>query len=186
MDTNTELDLENGVTGDAASAEADAAKPEAAGCGELETQLAAERARADENHQKHLYALAELENYRKRVERQVHDRIAAGKKATLAKFLPVLDNIERALGIEQTAPGLRGGLQATVRGFEALLSSEGVKPFDVLGKPFDPHTSEAVGTRTANDAQDDMVVDVAERGYMLGDEVLRPAKVIVAKRASAE
>lgn len=186
METNTELERENGAVATSASAEAgaDAAAPSAPS--EVEAQLSAERARADENHQKWLYALAELENYRKRVERQVNDRITAGKKATLIKFLPVLDNIERALGIEQDTPGLRGGLQATVKGFEALLGSEGVKAFDVLDKPFNPHTSEAVGTRIADGVEDDMVVDVAERGYMLGDEVLRPAKVIVAKRASAE
>ena len=185
METNTELERENGAVATSASAEAgaDAAAPSAPS--EVEAQLSAERARADENHQKWLYALAELENYRKRVERQVNDRITAGKKATLS-FLPVLDNIERALGIEQDTPGPAGRLASHRQRLRSSARSEGVKAFDVLDKPFDPHTSEAVGTRIADGVEDDMVVDVAERGYMLGDEVLRPAKVIVAKRASAE
>lgn len=176
-----ETQFENGGSaGATASAESAPGTPN----DELLAQLEAEKKRADESQQKALYALAELDNYRKRAERQIVDRITAGKKATLLKFLPVLDNLERALGVETDAPGLRGGLQATLRGFEGLLASEGVKPFDVLNQPFDPRTSEAVGTRVAPDGvEDETVVDVAVRGYMLGDELLRPAQVIVAKRA---
>jgi molecular chaperone GrpE len=180
MEAETHFD-NNGPAGATASA----GMPEShAGDSELTAQLEAEKKRADENHQKALYALAELDNYRKRAERQVSERITAGKKATLLKFLPVIDNLERALSVQIDAPGLRGGLEATLRGFEGVLTSEGVKPFDVLNLPFDPRNSEAVGTRDAGDAvADDTVVDVAVRGYMLGDELLRPAQVIVSKRA---
>jgi molecular chaperone GrpE len=183
MEAEVKTDV-NDVTAEDAGAHAPASAENHAGTAELQTQLEAERARADESHQKYLYALAELENFRKRMERQVTDRLASGKKATLLKFLPVLDNLERALSIEQDAPGLRGGLQATLKGFEALLGSEGVKPFEVMGEFFDPHRSEAVGTRVAPDVADETVVDVVRRGYLIGDEVLRPAQVIVAKHAA--
>jgi molecular chaperone GrpE len=183
MEAEVKTDVTNEEAGATASASAEA---HASSSGDLAAELAAERARADESHQKYLYALAELENFRKRAERQVIDRVASGRRATLLKFLPVLDNLERALSIEQDAPGLRGGLQQTLKGFEALLTSEGVKPFEVLGSSFDPHRSEAVGTRIAGDVEDDTIVDVVRRGYLIGDEVLRPAQVIVAKHAPAE
>ncbi len=80
---------------------------------------------------------------------------------------------------------LRGGIEQTLRGFEAVLAGEGVKALDVKGKPFDPHLAEAIGTSAAADGEaDDTVVEVAEKGYVMGDDLLRPAKVIVAKRAS--
>lgn len=149
----------------------------------LGAKLAEANARADENHAQLLYALADYENFKKRTERQLQDRIVAGKRATLGKFLPVLDNLERALAFEVDSDALRGGLEATLRGFEALLASEGVKPLSLLGAPFDPRVAEAIGTREAGDAADDTVVEEVQRGYTIGDELLRPASVIVARRA---
>jgi molecular chaperone GrpE len=147
----------------------------------LTEQLAQANARAEENREKLLYALADFENYKKRAERQLAERLGAGKRATLAKFLPVLDNLERALAFEADSNGLRGGLEATQRGFEALLSSEDVKPLSVLGEPFDPRIAEAIGTREAGDIADNIVVEEVQRGYTLGDELLRPARVIVSE-----
>jgi molecular chaperone GrpE len=152
----------------------------------LRAQLAEANARADENHSKLLYALADFENLRKRSERQLQDRLAAGKRATIAKFLPVLDNLERALSFGWDSEGLRGGLEATQRSFETLLESEGVKPISVLGTAFDPRLAEAIGTRETDDVQDGLVVDEVQRGYTLGDELLRPARVIVAKRTGRD
>jgi molecular chaperone GrpE len=149
----------------------------------LGAKLAEANARADENHAQLLYALADYENFKKRTERQLQDRIVAGKSATLGKFLPVLDNLERALAFEADPEGLRGGLEATLRGFEALLASEGVKPFSLVGEPFDPRVAEAIGTRAVNSAPDDTVVEEVQRGYTIGDDLLRPARVIVARRA---
>ena len=78
---------------------------------------------------------------------------------------------------------LRGGIEQTLHGFEAVLAGEGVKAIDVLGKPFDPRVAEAIGTDARDGIADDTVVEVTEKGYKLGDELLRPAKVIVAKHA---
>ena len=147
----------------------------------LSERLAEANSRADDNHAKLLYALADYENYKKRSERHLLERLAAGRRATIAKFLPVLDNLERALAFDDTE-GLRGGLAATQRGFEALLAGENVKPFSVVGQTFDPRIAEAIGTRETDDVDDNVVVEELERGYTLGDELLRPARVIVAKR----
>ena len=153
------------------------------GAGEdLNQKLLEATARAEENHAKLLYALADFENFKKRSERVLFDRLAAGKRATLSKFLPVLDNLERALGFGGESNGLRGGLEATQRGFEALLESEGVKRLSLVGERFDPRIAEAIGTRETDDVDEDVVVEEVQPGYAIGDDVLRPARVIVAKR----
>lgn len=79
--------------------------------------------------------------------------------------------------------GLRGGIEQTLKGFEAILSGEGVKTIDVKGKPFDPRVAEAIGTSADQDVPDDTVVEVAQKGYTIGEELLRPAQVIVAKHS---
>jgi molecular chaperone GrpE len=150
----------------------------------LEEQLAAANARADENYGKFLLAVADFDNYRKRTQRDIDSMVAARRRMLVERFLPVLDNLERALESNAGGDTLRGGIEQTLRGFEAVLSGEGVKPIDVKGVPFDPRVAEAVGTIAAGDTPDDTVVEVAQKGYMLGDELLRPAKVIVAKHAA--
>jgi molecular chaperone GrpE len=145
-------------------------------------ELAAAKAKADENYNKFLLAMADFENYKKRMERQLGDISLAGKKSVLKKFLPVLDNLERALSYDPGSEGLRGGLAATLRGFESVLDSEGVKGLSFKGQPFDPKFAEAIGTRPATgDTPEDSVVEEAARAYVMGDDVLRPAQVIVAK-----
>jgi len=147
-------------------------------------ELTAAKARAEELYQELQYARAEIENVRKRALRAADDRLTAGRKALVGKFLPVLDNLRRALTYEESK-GLREGLEQTLKGFESLLASEAVKPLEVVGKKFDPRTAEAMVTREQDDVEDDTVVEEVQRGYSLGDEILRPALVVVAKRADA-
>lgn len=151
----------------------------------LEEQLSAANARADDNYGKFLLAVADFDNYKKRVQRDMDSLVSARRRMLLERFLPVLDNLERALASNAEGDQLRGGIEQTLRGFEAVLAGEGVKALDVKGKPFDPRLAEAIGTSGATNGEaDDTVVEVAEKGYTLGDDLLRPAKVIVAKRAS--
>ena len=93
----------------------------------------------------------------------------------------MIDNLERALSVGGDSEGLRGGLQATLRGFEGVLAGEGVKAIVVKGAPFDPKIAEAIGTQTAPGVANDTVVEEAQKGYLIGEELLRPAQVIVAK-----
>jgi molecular chaperone GrpE len=108
--------------------------------------------------------------------------VSSRRRMLLERLLPVLDNLQRALQSNAGGETLRGGLEQTLRGFEAVLASEGVKPIEVKGQPFDPRVAEAVGTAPSDGVAEDTVVDVAEKGYTLGDDLLRPAKVIVATR----
>ena len=150
---------------------------------ELREQLAAATARADENYNRFLLAAADLENYKKRTERDLRRMLVDRRRTLLERFLPVLDNLERALESTGDDRALRGGLEQTLRGFRAVLEAEGVRPIDVEGKAFDPRLAEAIATaESADGAPDDTVVSVAEKGYTIDDELLRPAKVTVAKR----
>jgi len=122
---------------------------------DLEAELAAARALADERLSELAYARAEIENVRRRSQRTANDAVVAKHKALLAKFLPVIDNLQRAL-----------------------------KPLDVVGKPFDPRVAEAIATRESSE-HDDVVVEEIQRGYALGDVIVRPALVVVAKAAAS-
>jgi molecular chaperone GrpE len=148
----------------------------------LDEQLAAANARAEENYGKFLLAVADFDNYKKRIQRDIDSMVSSRRRTFLERLLPVLDNLQRALQSNAGVETLRGGLEQTLRGFEAVLASEGVKPIEVRGEPFDPRVAEAVGTSPPDGVAEDTVVDVTEKGYTLGDELLRPAKVIVAKR----
>jgi molecular chaperone GrpE len=182
METDAQRAAEaDGAQAETAAGEAAAAAPSAQS--ELLAQLAEANARAKEHHDTALYAIAEFENYKKRAQRQVADQLAYGKKALIAKFLPVIDNLERALAFEIPSEGLRGGLDATLRGFENALASENVKSLSLVGTPFDPRFAEAIGTRESQ-AEDDTIVEVVQRGYTLGEELLRPALVIVSKKTA--
>ena len=166
--------MDNDLLNDPVGVSEDSAQPE--------NELSKANARADENYNKFLLAMADFENYKRRVQRDIEQRIVEHRRRLFGRLLPVLDNLERALAVPTGADALRSGVESTLRGFEAVLSSEGISAVDVKGQPFDPHVAEAIGTVAATDGQaDDTVVEVAEKGYRLGDDRLRPAKVLVAK-----
>jgi len=147
----------------------------------LAAELAAARAKAEENYNKFLYAMADFENYKKRIERDLSRIALDGRKTVLRKMLPVLDNLERALAFEDS-DGVRGGLQATLRMFEGVLAGENVKAVPLKGLPFDPNLAEAIATQPPPEGvNEDTVLEEAHKAYTMGDEVLRPAQVVVAK-----
>jgi molecular chaperone GrpE len=139
---------------------------------------------AEDFRSKYLYAVAENENTKKRLQRRSEDAVRAVKRRVLGKFLPVLDNLERALAYDDSEE-LRRGLAATLRGFEAALESEGVTPVVTAGSGarFDPTVAEAISTQHAPDVDDETVLAETQRGYFVDDELLRPARVVVAKNA---
>jgi molecular chaperone GrpE len=153
----------------------------------LREQLAAANAHADENYNRFLLAAADLDNYKKRTERDFRKILTDRRRTLLERFLPVLDNLERALDSDAGGEALRNGIEQTLRGFKAVLDAEGVSPIDVSGKTFDPQVAEAIGTaEPADGVADDTVVEVSQKGYTLDGELLRPAKVIVAKHVQID
>ena len=125
---------------------------------------------------------ADFENYRKRAAR---DAAAAGGRARtglIREILPVLDNLERALGVapEGADDPFVQGVRLVHRDLEGMLARAGVEPIEAEGAAFDPNVHEALSTRPQEGAQPGTVLDVVEKGYRTGDQVVRPARVVVA------
>ncbi len=150
-------------------------------------QLAHARAQVEEQRGLYLRALADFDNYRKRAERDIADLSQRGRRELLKRILPVLDNLARAEEYRErgTPPEqiIEGAIQ-TGKQLLAALAAENVRPIEVVGKPFDPAIAEAVATQPAGaGVADNTVIAEAAKGYYIGDEVLRPAQVVVAKSA---
>ncbi|MCC5793306.1 MAG: nucleotide exchange factor GrpE [Chromatiales bacterium] len=155
---------------------------EAEGSESLEAALAAAEARAEEHWNKYLRSVAELDNMRKRLAREVDSARRAGIEKAAAEFLPVADSLELAL--ESAAgvadEGLLEGQQATLRLLLSALQRLEIEQIDPCGAPFDPQLHEAMSMQPAGEAVPGSVLAVLQKGYRLGERLLRPARVVVA------
>ena len=133
-------------------------------------------------HQMYLRALADFENYRRRVERESASRAYSGKREILLPLLDLTDSFDRALAQIGDAPTpWADGLLAIHRKLLGLLETQDVKPIATLGEAFDPALHEAVGSVSSDEHEPGVVVEEVQRGYRWGDELLRPARVRVAQ-----
>jgi molecular chaperone GrpE len=123
---------------------------------------------------------AEFDNYRKRAARDQASLVARAHERLVKELLPVLDDLERALGAaeQHEEAKLEDGVRLVHRSLADALSREGLAEIDTDGK-FDPHVHEALLTQPS-EAEEGSVIEVLQRGYKLGDRVLRPARVVVA------
>ena len=149
-------------------------------------QLQAETARLKEElrreHEIYLRNVADFDNYRRRVERERASVAQAGKREMVLSLLDVLDDFERALEHMDEAPAsVSVGLSAIYQRLAGLLESQGVIPFESVGQPFDPTLHEAVGSVESDEQEPGAVLDEVSRGYRWGEELLRPARVRVAR-----
>lgn len=131
-----------------------------------------------------LRMMADVDNMRKRLEREREDIICYGNEQLLRELLPVIDNLERALqhGESQSDPqAIKEGVELTLRNFLSVLEKFGCKPFDSVGMPFDPRYHEAVMQKESKEYPENTVIEEFQRGYMFRDRLLRPAMVVVAK-----
>ena len=158
-------------------------QPEPETLDDLRRALAEARAEVTVQRDRYLRCLADSDNFRKRVERQAADQVNAGRRALLGKVLGVMDNLDRALRAQTDGPanrdGLATGLRLTYWQFMQLLQQEGLREIPTVGKPFDPKVHEAVDTAEADDQPEGTVLAETLKGYWLGDDVLRPARVVV-------
>jgi molecular chaperone GrpE len=123
---------------------------------------------------------ADMDNFRKRQMRRADDVIIAERERLLNTFLPVVDNLARALAHQDQADDtLRRGVELTHRQLMHLLEAEGVTRLETVGQPFDPDWHEAIAV-IQSDAGSDIIVEEVEAGYKLEAKLLRPAKVVVA------
>jgi molecular chaperone GrpE len=148
---------------------------------ELENQLAQVRKESQENWARYLRERADAENFRKRQERLVSDRVQQQKKALFKQILEVMDNVERALVFQETMD--KAQLQQTLRMLQwqmnEVLRAEGLQPVATVGEAFNPYVHEAIEAIESNDKPDGTVLEEVRKGYTLGEETLRPARVKV-------
>jgi molecular chaperone GrpE len=146
----------------------------------LEEQVAALEAERDEHLNDLKRVAAEFENYRKRVLRDQESLVARAHERLVKELLPVLDDLERALAAaeEHEEARLEEGVRLVHRELAAALEREGLAEIETNGA-FDPHVHEALLSQPS-DAEEGSVLEVVQKGYRLGDRVLRPARVVVA------
>jgi len=140
------------------------------------------RKERDSLHDRLLRQAAEFDNYRKRVDRERKDLGQMAAIDFVQELLPVIDDFERAL--QTDAPGAesyRQGLEIIHRTLMDMLRKRGVTPIDAVGTTFDPQVHQAVAYEEASDRRDGEVMEQFTRGYRLGDKLIRPAMVKVAK-----
>ncbi len=130
-----------------------------------------------------LRTAAEFDNYRKRVERERRDLSEFAAADVLAELLPIIDNFDRALQAPagSDTDALRRGVELIHKQMLDLLRKRGVTPIDAVGADFDPNVHEAVVHEPSERHRDGEVIQELQRGYKLGDRLLRPSMVKVAK-----
>jgi molecular chaperone GrpE len=151
-------------------------------------ELGARAEKADEYLELAQRTKADFENYRKRAAREVGAAQERGMTKLARELLPAIDNLERALAVadvEQARSAdsgdtLEAGIKLVRTELLAALARVGIEPFSPEGEPFDPQRHEAVAQQPVKDAEPGTVVEVYQRGYSLGELVLRPARVVVA------
>jgi molecular chaperone GrpE len=140
------------------------------------------RKERDALHDRLLRQAAEFDNYRKRVDRERKDASQYAAIEFVEELLPIVDDFERAL--QTDAPGAevyRQGLEIIHRALMEMLRKRGVTPIDAVGSDFDPQVHQAVAYEEHPDRRDGEVIEEFRRGYRLGDRLVRPAMVKVAK-----
>ena len=151
----------------------------------LKDLLEKERAKSAEYLDNWRRAAADMSNYRKRMEKDASEMTKFSNSVLIARLLPVLDDLDRAM---QTIPdNLRDltwidGVMLIARKMSTVLEAEGLKPIEALNKPFDPNLHEAVIHEETDQHEDGTVIAELQKGYKLGDKVLRPTMVKVAKK----
>lgn len=153
---------------------------------ELKKQLASAKEQAEGNFNKLKYLMADFDNYRKQMERQVAARVETGKAELLLKFVNVRDDYQRAIesARQKSEPAVIEGLEGILKNIDSLLSSEGVEPIEAVGTPFNPHVHDAIAFSHKEDADENTVTAEIRRGYTLNGKVLRPSMVEVARKVA--
>jgi molecular chaperone GrpE len=150
---------------------------------ELLDKLTLSEQQAHENWEKSVRSLAELENVRRRAERDVEHAHRYGVEKLIKEIIPVLDSMEQALqaAVQAENQSMIEGIELTHKLLLSALSKFQVMQIDAMGQPFNPNCHEAMAMLESEDAPANTIINVFQQGYQLGERVLRPARVVVAK-----
>lgn len=151
----------------------------------MDIELEALRRENTENKDKYLRLLAEMENTRKRLQKERQEHIQYALQNVIADFLNPIDHMENALGYTDNMPdqvkNWAVGFKMILEQFKDVLTTNGVQPFKSVGAHFDPHSHEAVEMVETDKQEPGTIVEESIKGYKMGDRVIRPARVKVAK-----
>jgi molecular chaperone GrpE len=160
---------------------------------QLQADLEAAREEVERWHDRFLRKAAELENFRKRVDKEKKDWTIEAKSSVILELLPIMDACERALTSFDGAEDPPQGLEQYKQGVELLygqlsktLARLGVEPIEAEGRLFDPNFHEALTRLETMDYEENTVISELTRGYMFQDRLLRPVQVVVATRPKLE
>jgi len=148
---------------------------------DLYKQLAELQAQADEYKDGWQRSVAEFQNYRRRLEAEKADTYQTAVGSIIKSYLPVLDDLERALAACPADLPWVDGIKLICRKLQSILEAEGLNRIEAEGQMFDPHFHEAISQEPSEDHASGQIIGVVQNGYMLGDRVIRPALVRVAK-----
>ena len=137
---------------------------------------------ADKYLSKLQYLQADFENYKKRAEKEKENWRKYSNETLIKNFLFVLDNFEQALANIPKDSQIMTGLKIIFKQFWKILESEGLKPIKAVGEKFDPFKHEALMVVENKDKEEDTIIEQIQKGYMLHTKVIRPSKVMVAKK----
>ncbi|MGR8979916.1 MAG: nucleotide exchange factor GrpE [Gammaproteobacteria bacterium] len=154
---------------------------------ELKAQLADAEKNARDNWDKAVRAVAEMENMKKRTQRDLENAHKYALESFARELLPVLDSLELGLqaatGDSPEVEKFRVGSELTIKQFESVFAKFNIVPIDPLGQPFNAELHQAMAMQAVDNADPNTVINVFQKGYMLNGRLLRPALVLVAKAA---
>ena len=157
--------------------------------GEQIQELQAKAAKADEHWDRLLRLTADFDNFKKRATRERQESIKFANQALLERLIPVLDNFDMALAAANTPQAasvevLKAGVGMICNQLKSALLEAGLEEVEALNKPFDPAWHEAISQKETSEAPEGQVIQQMRKGYKLRERLIRPASVIVAKKAS--
>jgi molecular chaperone GrpE len=159
------------------SHESEASHPPASEANREQGELSAQLADLEDKYKR---ALADLDNYRKRTARDIEHRVAEAREQVLRDWLETVDSVERAMRIEPEGPCFEG-FRAVLDQMETVLARQGAHRIGAAGDDFDPERHEAIAVQPSAEVPDRTILAVERSGFALGDRVIRPAQVVVAR-----
>jgi molecular chaperone GrpE len=157
--------------------------------GEPVSEIDVVRDELEEAKDKYLRALADFDNYRKRVAREKEHYIQCANEDLIRSLLEVVDNLERALEASGQNAGheaLARGVELTLQRLKDILSDAGLCHIECMNLPFDPNFHEAVMAVEKDGVEDETVIEETQKGYTLRGKVIRPSKVVVSKESGGQ
>jgi molecular chaperone GrpE len=140
---------------------------------------------SENNLNKMKYLMADFDNYRKQMEKQLASKAESIKAELLLKFLNIRDDYLRALSVARQSKSEQGvvieGLEGILKNIDSLLASEGVREIEAVGTPFDPNVHDAIAYSARDDLVENTVTAEIRKGFMLNGRVLRPSLVEISK-----